>query len=518
MSDENLRNESDLILHPRHLAQGCYIMSVTANRLLKIAMSLFDPNSPDKRTVKFKFSDYFKCYNLPMNGTNSKDNFKAACKELRKAGIDLMTDYEYGFSYLGVNFTEKVKADYTPEKDEVFIKFTEEIAIIFSEYKKIGYDYLKMENFGKLQGKYDQRFYEIAMSRCGFKDDNDEWYFEYSIDQLRELLDAENIYTTTNDFRKYIIDRSIIAINEADIGLEISTDYKSQKRKYLKKNDPIHFFCKLVSQKNPKSVQPKTQTEADRNINPELWETCLLIAKRDPEYQRKSKFLSNEWNEIDLQNRADKLYISKLQEIKKKKNQLQEKDQLTNTSKVNSRLHKETENLNDAIDETTILDNVKQTTIKTGKHGGDKIGDFVFQIVNEIKRVANKSDAFKEMALDNIRENELSEALALNIAQDDIFDALAVATKEAPEEMRKLVKKLIFETPIGNFESISELGKDFKKTIKNNKIDIAKKTVKAVAVQLLFVCIAGIIAFFAGTTNDLSSLLATPSLLLLLLI
>jgi hypothetical protein len=248
------------MLHPRHIAQGHYILGTTANRLLKMAMSRFDWKNP-KSEVKFSFSDYFREFGIEKPGNADKLMLKKSLGELRESGVEIAEEYpDGGFGYTAYNFISYMSAFLTSwDLDEIKIKFTDEIAMALAEYKKSGYSLIDLERIKNLQGKYKIRFYEIAMSHEGQKNKNGEWWFEHSIEELRDMLKTEKMYNTT-DFRNKIINRSIIAINKANIGIRINTEHK----KRMKEQDKIHFNCKYVDckQEVPIPVEEKEEVPA----------------------------------------------------------------------------------------------------------------------------------------------------------------------------------------------------------------------------------------------------------------
>jgi hypothetical protein len=82
------------------------------------------------------------------------------------------------------------------------------------------------------------------MSHVGQKE-NGQWWFEYSVEELREVLKTEKMYERQTNFKEKVIDKSIMAINDADIGLYISIHTPKKK---MTKKDKLRFICKYASQ------------------------------------------------------------------------------------------------------------------------------------------------------------------------------------------------------------------------------------------------------------------------------
>jgi plasmid replication initiation protein len=260
--------------NPRSIAQAHYILSVTANRLLKMAIHKFDIKKP-KPEVKFSFLEYFKAYHMENPGAEDKRLLKMACKEIAHTSLEVEENYmDGGFRYVVINMVSKMSAFLTSwGMDELTIKFTDEMATLISEYKNSGYYALDVEKFGKLGGKYEQRLFEIAMSYRGLKDEKTGlWFFAYSIAELREVLKTEKLYPRISDFREKIIEKSIKNINETNIGVKITTK-KGKNR--LSEKDQIFFSCHEVFETDKNSIKTTKNTRIEPSLRekyPEQWQ------------------------------------------------------------------------------------------------------------------------------------------------------------------------------------------------------------------------------------------------------
>ena len=85
---------------------------------------------------------------------------------------------------------------------------------------------------GKLQSFYAIRYYEMALSYRGFigKEGNteDEWFFEKTIDELRELFVLQEKYKVTSMFRINVIDNPVAELNAAKVGFKKIAQKKMQ--------------------------------------------------------------------------------------------------------------------------------------------------------------------------------------------------------------------------------------------------------------------------------------------------
>jgi hypothetical protein len=110
---------------------------------------------------------------------------------------------------------------------------------------KSSYSTVTLKHIGALKSRYTIQFYFImlAYARTGQK----KWTFYKSLDDLRRLLDInENSYLITGDFRKFVIDRPIKELNEANIGFKITMDYNKYRVK--KRLLGVEFICERTDE------------------------------------------------------------------------------------------------------------------------------------------------------------------------------------------------------------------------------------------------------------------------------
>jgi plasmid replication initiation protein len=125
--------------------------------------------------------------------------------------------------------------------------FSAKLAAFLSELRKM-YAKLYLKDIGKLQSKYSIRILELAVSFASMSgkegNNNETWYCEYSIPDWRLLLAIpEDAYQETKRLRQKVIENPVKEINNAGIGLEITTEGIKQGRK-LK---AVRLICKKTA-------------------------------------------------------------------------------------------------------------------------------------------------------------------------------------------------------------------------------------------------------------------------------
>ena len=283
-------------LQPIHISQGHYIMSVTANRLLKMAIQHFDWKTGN-RVVKFTFSEYFRLYGLDERSSGDKEVLADAVKELIKAHIEVYDDGPGGsFTYIAYTFFSSISAFRKSwGKDEITLTFSDEITGVLADYIKSGFSMMTPERLRLLDGKYQWRFYEIALSRAGQKQYG-KWWFEYSIKELRDVLKTGKLYKQSINFKTWVIDESIKAINEAHIGLHIDI---IRPKLRMSADDKYRFECSYEPEARPIMMQqiedkPPTRDEFDAVNVPAEMDNAAFIALHREEYDNLIKIVKEE--------------------------------------------------------------------------------------------------------------------------------------------------------------------------------------------------------------------------------
>jgi plasmid replication initiation protein len=187
-----------------------------------MAMSLLPPDLSVK-TAKFTFIEFIQSVGLDKGG-KMYQIFEAAVNECM--GNVITIDTPGGWE----KFTWFSKSTYNKKTGYITMTFSDELAGHLIAIKKM-YAKINLIDLGKLSSRYALRIYEIAVSYSSLAGKNGNaagcWYFEREITELRTLFAVGTAkYKATKDFRKNVIDIPVKEINKADIGIEITAEYK----------------------------------------------------------------------------------------------------------------------------------------------------------------------------------------------------------------------------------------------------------------------------------------------------
>jgi len=267
--------ETDFVLQPNAISQAMYSLGTNARRLVAMAMSLV-PDEENDYTVTFSLLDFITTLGL-KDGQKTRLALQAAAEEcmgnlikIHKPNDDyeLFTWFDYAklshyvdpaaATGLDRKSARKLKQEMLgPSKpwDTITMQFNPKLGEAIKQFKK-AYAKISLADLGKLQSRYAIRFYELALSYAGFagKDGNKpgEWYFKYTVAELRALFQIPNSqYKITGNFRTKIVDLPIAEINQAGIGLEIKANPEKQGRRLA----GFHFNCRFTS-RNERNVTP----------------------------------------------------------------------------------------------------------------------------------------------------------------------------------------------------------------------------------------------------------------------
>lgn len=268
---------AEFAIQKNALSQSIYSCTPTARKLIAMATSFL---KKDNLTVSFTISEFLNV--LSLKGGNQREIVKTAIKELDNLKIvlkDSIMAYE-SFSWFtrrGMDF----------EKNEIRLTFNSELAELLKN--KRGHAKLDLNSIGKLQSFYAIRYYELAMSYRGFigKEGNteDEWFFEKTIDELRELFVLQEKYKVTSMFRINVIDNPIAELNAAKVGFNIKLTYKRKGKKLVS----VIFNCKnepyeIVSNQSD-CTQHGTDTELLKKHFPKQFEKALEEELKQNEFE-----------------------------------------------------------------------------------------------------------------------------------------------------------------------------------------------------------------------------------------
>jgi plasmid replication initiation protein len=259
MDNEILQKNPEFVLQPTIISRSMHDLSVTARKLIAMAMAIGTDHNGDYLAV-FEVEDFFKTLNLQAGG---KQNLalEAAITECANSSIKIKTEEEWRLWpwVQEINMHKNKSASWKI----IRIVFNPKISEVIKNFKK-AYSKIDLADLGKLQSRYAIRFYEIALSFSGLAGKNgnekDKWYFALSLPEMREYFKIDQRkYKLTNAFKNRIIDQPIEEINAAEIGIRIEPEY-IRKGKFL---IGAKFNCRWLRQGEPVPVDPATESEKE---------------------------------------------------------------------------------------------------------------------------------------------------------------------------------------------------------------------------------------------------------------
>jgi plasmid replication initiation protein len=233
------------VLQHHAVSRSAHNLSATARKLTAMAMALI-PSDLSSLTAAFTFTEFCKAIGYDKGGESFK-LFREAINECMGNYISIEIASPKTGKKIWENYTWFTSSRLSEETGIATMTFAPELAAVLLEMKKV-YAKINLHDLGELQSKYALRFYEIAKSyeslkgKDGNRDQN--WYFERDIDELRKLLGVpDEAYAETKRFRQKVIENPIEEINQAGIGIEITTESVKQGRKLT----AIRFNCKQTA-------------------------------------------------------------------------------------------------------------------------------------------------------------------------------------------------------------------------------------------------------------------------------
>jgi plasmid replication initiation protein len=274
------------VLQHNGISRSIQNLSATAKKLTVMAMALLPPDL-SSLTASFTFGEFCRALGYEKGGESYKI-FVAAVDECMKNIIQVDTGKVIKGKKSWEKYTWFDYSKFNAETEMATMSFSPKLAEVLLDIKRT-YAKIDLQDMGKLQSKYALRYLELAKSysflqgRDGNQDDM--WYFIYAIEELRLMLSVpDGSYPQTRDLRKYVVEKPLREINQAGIGLEVTTESVKQGRNLT----GIRFNCKKVAKtvsvkgKGKKKIDadqleladpnPKTKSQRDEKENQHLKE------------------------------------------------------------------------------------------------------------------------------------------------------------------------------------------------------------------------------------------------------
>jgi plasmid replication initiation protein len=197
-----------------------------------MAMSLL-PLDLSIRTASFSFIEFCKALGYEKGGESYR-LFTVAVHECMSNTIVIERVNKDTSKKAWEEFTWFTEAKVDEATGLCTMTFSEKLASVLLEFKKM-YSKMNLADMGRLQSHYGIRIFEISTSYSSLAGKNGNkdgaWYFEYSVSDLRLILSVpDDAYPQTGNFRRFVIEKTVKEINEAGIGVTITTEGIKQGR------------------------------------------------------------------------------------------------------------------------------------------------------------------------------------------------------------------------------------------------------------------------------------------------
>lgn len=241
------------------IMNSSYDLSVEEQKIILTLASMVKVEDEEFKRYKFNIAEF-----MNLIGVKNKQKYTQIpriTKQLMKKVFEIeerdmliqiawlsSVVYKKGHGYVELEFSPRLK----PYMLELNSKFTQ----------------YKLGNILMMKSKYSSRIYEFL--KCNeFKKQK---MVEFSLDELRQLLKAENTYLLYADFKRYVLNAAQKEINALT---DISVEFKEIKKG--RKVDKIKFYIS----KNKKYIENKIEIEEAATAEVELDEDDLIDQLRE---------------------------------------------------------------------------------------------------------------------------------------------------------------------------------------------------------------------------------------------
>jgi plasmid replication initiation protein len=204
-------------------------MSVQEAKLIRIAITQVVKQDTEFKTYTVRVSELANF--LEISGSNLYRDIKGICESLMKRLLYIGTgDPKHPWKM--AHWVSSAEYD---GQGNITLRLSDELKpyiLALEEYNKY-----KLENVLKMRSFYAIRIYEL-LKVDEYKGNE---YMEFSIFELRKILECEETLTRISDFKSKVIDRSVAEINQ-------KTDMQITSVQYIKNGrsiDRVRFYIEL---------------------------------------------------------------------------------------------------------------------------------------------------------------------------------------------------------------------------------------------------------------------------------
>lgn len=266
-------NREDYLLQPHEISRAAYLLPVMQRRLLHLVMCQVQRLGDADPVIEMDVGDVVRALGMD-DGSKSYETIRAATRGLMQYVLDLNTDDGW------VQYHWIERSTLSTKRNKMTIKIDSEMVPHLLDLGQL-WTKIPIADLTKLQGKYAFRLFELVMANRGFAgrggNKPGEWFTDLEFADLRARLKmAPSEYPRTGDFRTRVIDAPLREINEAGLGLVLSTDYDFFRRGRTLRG--VRILAHLLRDDEPRNVTPTPEdTEFDElvRLNQKLYDKLL---------------------------------------------------------------------------------------------------------------------------------------------------------------------------------------------------------------------------------------------------
>lgn len=267
-----------ILRQPHEISRMAYCLPTMQRRILQLVMVKIQLDGPEQ-PVEMNITEVIKAYEMQDSGQNYN--------LIRESIVGLMRQVMViGPPNECVIYHWVYKAAWSEKRDKVLFWVDPDLIPLLTDLQKM-WARIPVFAFGRLQGKYSYRMYEIAMSFSGFKgrgkNSHDGWYVDLEFAEIREMMDIKpHEYKLTTDFKKRVIEGPIREINAAQVGLYIEPDYSPFRRGKCLLG--VRLICHEVAGGDPRPAKMTPSEAAEFDLieaYPDLYKECLEEAQNE---------------------------------------------------------------------------------------------------------------------------------------------------------------------------------------------------------------------------------------------
>jgi len=231
---------------PNTFSQAFYKTSTLGQKLFCYTIYKFTKDEIENSTprkVSFTVSDFCNDLNFSKSGQNY-ESLKAAVSDIYDLSIQLEDDDEkQKFKKLHIFSECEINGSV------VSFRFEEKTKTLIRKFQEKRFTLLSLAKIGQLKSFYAIRYYEIALSWSGKKNQvpgkPGYWFFDYTVEELKQLFQIEEM--RNNNFMARVVKGPLEEINQKIDDLEITYEVREKKGKTPTK---LRFWCKEKKNEN----------------------------------------------------------------------------------------------------------------------------------------------------------------------------------------------------------------------------------------------------------------------------